>query len=96
MNLDRIKKIYTNGSSITWGWLLDHPEVKEKYSRMGLHYEGKESVIWPNLIAKELNLELFNDSRWGGSIDRLVRTTYEYCFNNIDNINQTLNLKNLY
>lgn len=90
MNLDRIKKIYTNGSSITWGWLLDHREVMERYSRIGLHYEEKESVIWPNLIARELNLELFNDSRWGGSIDRLVRTTYEYCFNNIDSINQTL------
>lgn len=90
MDLKNIKKLYTNGSSITWGWPLHEKKIKKLYSEIGIDYEKREDVIWPTLLANNLKLELVEDSRWGGSLDRLIRKTYEYCFNNIGNLNETL------
>lgn len=90
MNLSKIKKLYTNGSSITWGWPLHEDRIKKLYSDIGIVYQKREDVIWPTLLANNLKLELIEDSRWGGSVDRLIRKTYEYCFKNLDNIKETL------
>ena len=90
MNLSKIKKLYTNGSSITWGWPLHEERIKKAYSKIGIYYKNREDVIWPTLLANNLKLELVEDSRWGGSADRLIRKTYEYCFKNFDKLNETL------
>jgi hypothetical protein len=90
MNLSKIKKLYTNGSSITWGWPLHEERIKKAYSKIGIDYKNREDVIWPTLLANNLKLELVEDSRWGGSVDRLIRKTYEYCFKNFDKLNETL------
>lgn len=90
IDLSKIKKIYTNGSSITWGWLFDNEEVKRLYSNIGIFYESRSSVIWPGILANKLNLDLHEDSRWGGSLDRLIRKTYEYCFSDPNSLKETL------
>ena len=96
-----MKKLYINGSSITSGWPLNRKSIIDLYHE---HYniekwadgdsddvmESKANrlVNWPTRLSKLLNVDLVDESRHGGSVNRVIRMTYEYIENN--NIDDTL------
>jgi hypothetical protein len=96
-----MKKLYINGSSITQGWPLNRKSIIDLYHK---HYniekwadgdpddvmdsEVNRLVNWPTRLSKLLNVDLVDESRHGGSINRVIRMTYEYIENN--NIDDTL------
>jgi hypothetical protein len=45
---------------------------------------------WSKLLSDKLGLEEINEARHGGSNDRIIRMTIEWCNNNQDKINDTL------
>ena len=45
---------------------------------------------WSKLLSDKLGLEEINKARHGGSNDRIIRMTIEWCNNNQDKINDTL------
>lgn len=70
--------LYVNGCSFSCAGGLDIPEVKELYSDNGITIKNHLDFSWANILANKLNLNLVNDSIQGGSINRLIRTTYEH------------------
>lgn len=73
-----MNKLYVNGCSFSCAGGLDIPEVKELYLDKGITIENHLEFSWPEILSKKLNIELINDSVQGGSINRLIRTTYEH------------------
>jgi hypothetical protein len=70
--------LYVNGCSFSCGGGLDISEVKELYLDKGIIIQNHLEFSWPELLSKKLDIKLINDSVQGGSINRLIRTTYEY------------------
>ena len=73
-----MNKLYVNGCSFSCAGGLDIIEVKELYSEKNIIIDNHLDFSWPNLLSKKLNIELINDSVQGGSLNRLIRTTYEH------------------
>lgn len=73
-----MNKLYVNGCSFSCGGGLDIDSVKELYKEKGVYIENHLEFSWPEILSKKLNIELINDSVQGGSINRLIRTTYEH------------------
>jgi hypothetical protein len=78
-------KLYVNGCSWTDGDVLDYTGLIE---HLGLAGKGRD-YSYPNLVAKKLNLWLTDESRYGGSMNRIIRMTWDYIIreqNVLDNI----------
>ena len=76
----QLKNLYVNGCSWTDGDTLDLAGLTDK----GV---GKK-VSYPNLVAEYFNYNLFDDSKMGGSINRIIRMCWEYIFHK--NISETI------
>lgn len=70
--------LYVNGCSFSCAGGLDISEVKELYLDKGIVIDNHLDFSWPVILANKLNLKLVNNSVQGGSINRLIRTTYEH------------------
>lgn len=69
-----IKKIYANGCSWTDG---DTMVVNGLFEKLGISESGKK-YSYPKLLANKYNLELIDESRYGGSLNRIIRKTWRY------------------
>ena len=69
-----IKKIYVNGCSWTDG---DTMVVNGLFDKLGIKERGK-AYSYPKLLANHYNLILNDDSRYGGSLNRVTRKTWRY------------------
>jgi hypothetical protein len=74
MGYVQLKKLYVNGCSWTDGDTLDLAGL----TKMG---EGR-NYSYPKLVANELQFELIDESRYGGSINRIIRMCWEYLMKN--------------
>lgn len=84
-------KIYVNGCSFSCGGGFNWDDVKQIYkSHLNIEILNHSDVSYPKLIAQELGFNLINHAILGGSSNRLVRTTYQYIFENINTLNNTL------
>jgi len=70
--------LYVNGCSFSCAGGLDIPEVKDLYLEKNITIDNHLDFAWPTILSKKLNINLVNDSVQGGSLNRLIRTTYEY------------------
>lgn len=75
-----MNKLYVNGCSFSCGGGLDISEVKELYLDKGIVIDNHLDFSWPEILSKKLNLKLINESVQGGSLKRLIRTTYEHLY----------------
>ena len=96
MNLQNKKYLYSNGSSVSCGegFEIDSP-ARKQYGIMTTieNYQLPDTKIecsYPNMLAKQLGLECINEAKSGGGIDRMIRTTFEWIFQNKDKVNETL------
>ena len=87
-----MKYLYVNGCSMSDGSCLI-PYSDERIKRLGLNQTNWDIGFderWSKLLSDKLGLEEINEARHGGSNDRIVRMTIEWCNNNQDKINDTL------
>lgn len=50
----------------------------------------REKYNFPNRIAEHYGVKLYNESIFGGSLQRVIRKTYSWIFSNQDKVNDTL------
>jgi hypothetical protein len=85
-------KIYANGCSFTCAGGINFKFVRDKYKEI-LNIDLDEDYIkyaYPNIIGNELNIEVINQATSGGSINRLIRKTYQYVYDNKISIDNSL------
>jgi hypothetical protein len=89
--MNSYNRLYVNGCSFSCAGGLHWDEVKKVYeNELGIKIVNHLDCSYSNIIGKKLNLKVTNDSIPGGSVNRLIRTTYQYIFNNLKNIKETL------
>jgi hypothetical protein len=88
-----MKYLYVNGCSMSDGSCLI-PYSKERIEKFDFINDTNWDIgfdeRWSKLLSDKLGLEEINEARHGGSNDRIVRMTIEWCNNNQDKINDTL------
>lgn len=85
-------KIYANGCSFTCAGGINFEFVRRKYKEI-LNIDLDDDYIkyaYPNIIGNEFNIEVINQSVSGGSVNRLIRKTYQYVYDNQSSISETL------
>jgi hypothetical protein len=95
-------KIYANGCSFTKAGGLDQSDIRQKYKKI-LNVDLDDDYIqyaYPNILSKKLKVPIINEAESGGSVNRLIRKTYEYVYKNQSTISETLfileSFKNLF
>jgi len=78
--------LYVNGCSWTDGGVLDERGV---ISHLKLNGVGRD-YSYPTLVSKKLNFNLIDESRYGGSINRITRMTWDYIIKQKSLINNTI------
>ncbi len=87
----KFDKIYVNGCSFSCAGGLHWDIHKKLYKdKLSIHIDNHMDLAYPSLIANYFNVSITNESIPGGSVNRLVRKTYEYLFKNISNLKGTL------
>jgi hypothetical protein len=81
-----VKKLYVNGCSWTDGYTLEYSGLIKKFNLKG---KGKD-YGYPKIVADYFNLELIDESRYGGSLNRIIRMTWDYLMNNSNRIAETM------
>jgi hypothetical protein len=81
-----MKKLYVNGCSWTDGDLLDHEGVLKHF---GLNGVGRD-YSYPKIVADYFKLDLIDESRYGGSLNRIVRMSWDFLMNNNSPISETM------
>jgi hypothetical protein len=85
-------KIYTNGCSFTCAGGFNFKHIRDKYIEL-LNIKLDDDYIqyaYPNIVGRELQLNVVNEAIPGGSINRLIRKTYQYVYDNQNRISDTL------
>ena len=87
-----MKYLYANGCRMSDGSCLI-PYSDERIKRLGLKHTEWDIGFderWSKLLSDKLGVIEINEARHGGSNNRIVRMTIEWCNNNQDKINDTL------
>jgi hypothetical protein len=80
--------IYSCGSSFSCAGGLNWDNVIAEYRNMhDINITNHIEHSYPNIVSKELNLKIVNQSIPGGSTNRMIRRVYDYIYNHseIDN-----------
>jgi hypothetical protein len=86
----KFKKLYVNGCSFSCGNGLDLIEIKKLYKQKGIDIVNHLDFAYPNILAKKYEIDIINDAVPGGSLNRMIRKTYNHIFNNTDSLKDTL------
>ena len=82
----QIKNLYVNGCSWTDGDVLDYSGIIKHFQLNGT---GRD-YSYPTLVANEFKYNLIDESRYGGSINRIIRMCWEYIISQNNLINETI------
>ena len=70
---------------------MDLIEIKELYkNKLGINIPNHLDFAYPNILAEKYKLSITNEAVPGGSLNRMIRKTYRYIFNNTDVLKDTL------
>ena len=73
--------IYVNGSSFSCGNGLDLIEIKKIYKeKLNIEIPNHIDFSYPNIIASNFKTKIINEAVPGGSLNRLIRKTYQFIF----------------
>lgn len=86
MGYVQIKNLYVNGCSWTDGDVLDYAGIIKHFELDGV---GRD-YSYPTLVANEFKYNLIDESRYGGSINRIIRMCWEYIISKHNSINDTI------
>lgn len=82
----QIKNLYVNGCSWTDGDVLDYSKIPQHFGLTGM---GR-NYSYPTLVANQFKYNLIDESRYGGSINRIIRMCWEYIISQNNLINETI------
>jgi hypothetical protein len=92
--MKQFKKLYINGSSLSCGGGLepDSPAYVHYTSVDNIkRWSNSKSASYGNILGEMLGIEVINESKQGGGLDRLIRKTYDYITNTpLSEIEETL------
>jgi hypothetical protein len=84
-----ISKIFVSGGSHCIGGGFNWEDVVDVYrTEMNINIENRFDITYPKLVGTYFNSDVIFEGEFGGSINRMIRKTYEYVFNN--NVADTL------
>ena len=87
----KFKNVYVNGCSFSCGNGLDLIEIKKLYKeKKGIDISNHLDFAYPNIFAKKYGIDITNEAVPGGSLNRMIRKTYGYLFNNTNTLKDTL------
>jgi hypothetical protein len=95
MDLSTKKYLYANGSSVSAGGGFEEykyrTDIRNSYKNKGIDLPTTQiECSFPYIISQKLGLECINDSKSGGGIDRMIRTTFEWIKKNKSKVSQTI------
>ena len=82
----QIKNLYVNGCSWTDGDVLDYNGIPQHFGLTGM---GRD-YSYPTLVANQFKYNLIDESKYGGSINRIIRMCWEYIISKHSLINDTI------
>ncbi len=88
-----IKNLYCNGCSTMCGGGLEivKPDLLEYYkTNYGVTWETERDIMWPKLVADGLNLKIHDYSKSGAGIERYIRETYDYIYEDFKRAEETI------
>lgn len=77
-----MKKIFVSGGSHCIGGGFNWDEVIKVYENKGHVIKNRHDITYPQLVANYFNVEVIFEGAFGGSINRMIRKTYEYILEN--------------
>ena len=80
-----ITRLYVNGCSWTDGDVL---ETNGLFKKLGLKGKGRD-YSYPTLVGKYFNYDIIDESRMGGSLNRITRMVWEYMRTNVQYYDNT-------
>ena len=88
-----MKYLVTNGSSVTKGGGFENyqyrQDVRDFYKSKGVDVPIQEECTYTYHLSKLLNSQPINLAKCGSGMRRLVRTSYDWIYNNLDKIENT-------
>jgi hypothetical protein len=90
--MNSFKKIYANGCSFTGAGGLNFESIRKKYLEiLGIKLDDDYiQYAYPNVVASKLSIDIQNEAISGGSMNRLIRKTYQYVYDNESSVLETL------
>ena len=87
----KYNNIYSCGSSFSCAGGLNWFEVQTLYNDIhNIKINNHIECSYPNLISKNNDLSITNDSIPGGSANRMIRKTFDYIHNHQDESTKSL------
>lgn len=89
----KFKNLYCNGCSTMAGGGLEPIKIdllqyyKDTY---GVEWKSERDVMWPKLVADHFEMQIYDYSKSGAGIERFIRETYEFIFENSHILNETI------
>jgi hypothetical protein len=77
-----LKRIYINGGSQCIGAGFIWKEVQEIYKSKNIEIVNHLDFAYPSILGRMLNVDVIIDGSPGGSINRMIRKTYDFLFQN--------------
>lgn len=87
-NFSKYKFFYINGCSHTEGGGLEESDIKENSvipiyeKKYGITWNNRKEVNYGKRLEEIINIKCINDAKSGAGVDRIVRTTYDFIFEN--------------
>lgn len=89
----KFKNLYCNGCSTMCGGGLEvvHKDLLKYYEdRYGLKWNSERDIMWPKLVADNLQLNIHDFSKSGAGIERYIRETYDYIYEDFKRAEETI------
>jgi hypothetical protein len=81
-----ISRLYVNGCSWTDGDVL---EINGLFEKLNITDKGRD-YSYPTLVAKHFNYDIIDESRYGGSTNRIVRMCWDFLHENFQFLDSTV------
>lgn len=88
-----IKNLYCNGCSTMCGGGLEivNKELLQYYKeRYNVEWNSERDIMWPKLVADKMELKFYDYSKSGAGIERFIRETYDYIYEDFDRADETI------
>lgn len=79
--MKKFSQIYINGSSLSCGGSLEYKSAAWRYyttEKDVVAWKDSRVVSYGNILGKMLNVDIINEAKEGGGLDRLIRKTYDF------------------
>ena len=89
----RFKNLYCNGCSTMAGGGLEPMKtdlLKYYKDTYGVEWKSERDIMWPKLVADHFGMQIYDYSKSGAGIERFIRETYEFIYDNPEIINETI------